>query len=176
MSIGIFSVALNEDHFNNLLLACSSPFPLSSSKSSWKLLKMGFPKQISENNVSLCACHNKLTLTGYLCPVCSAKNCHLPCDCAICGMTLVSPSHLARSYHYLFPMSDYEKVNISADASFAAMQCFACSLPLIQKGSIDFEALANKCKKCSAIFCSPCDRFIHTSLHDCPNCLCSVIL
>ena len=34
----------------------------------------------------------------------------LPCSCHICGLTLVSSPHLARSYHHLFPVRAFSEV------------------------------------------------------------------
>ena len=34
----------------------------------------------------------------------------LPCSCHICGLTLVSSPHLARSYHHLFPVRAFPEV------------------------------------------------------------------
>lgn len=100
-------MALNEDHFKDILFACATPFPLSSAKSSWKSLRMGFPKKKRTELPSLCSCHGWLTLEGFICPACHSKCCHLPGDCTVCGLTLVSSPHLARSYHHLFPIPDF---------------------------------------------------------------------
>ena len=34
----------------------------------------------------------------------------LPCSCHICGLTLVSSPHLARSYHHLFPVRAFSEI------------------------------------------------------------------
>lgn len=34
----------------------------------------------------------------------------LPCECHVCGLTLVSSPHLARSYHHLFPVKGFGEV------------------------------------------------------------------
>lgn len=44
---------------------------------------------------------------GYKCPRCAARLCEVPSDCCICGTALASASHLARSYHHLFPIPAY---------------------------------------------------------------------
>lgn len=54
--------------------------------------------------------HSKLTNTGYICPRCASKVCELPSDCDVCGLTLVSSPHLARSYHHLFPVHNFEEI------------------------------------------------------------------
>jgi transcription initiation factor TFIIH subunit 2 len=76
---------------------------------------------------------------GYFCPKCKVKFCELPTECRVCGLTLVrlaaaasgggggiptvsppppdrrpcpqvSASHLARSYHHLFPVPLFEEL------------------------------------------------------------------
>jgi transcription initiation factor TFIIH subunit 2 len=66
-------------------------------------VRMGFPQKRSEQFPSLCACHGTFKYNGYFCPQCKSKFCELPTDCRVCGITLVSSPHLARSYHHLFP-------------------------------------------------------------------------
>ena len=39
-----------------------------------------------------------------------ARMCGLPSDCRVCGTTLVSSPHLARSYHHLFPVPPFKEV------------------------------------------------------------------
>ena len=34
----------------------------------------------------------------------------LPASCHVCGLTLVSSPHLARSYHHLFPVQPFREV------------------------------------------------------------------
>ena len=48
---------------------------------------------------------------GYFCPQCHSKFCELPIDCSICGLTLISSPQLARSYHHLFPVSNFTEVS-----------------------------------------------------------------
>ncbi|PWA16016.1 hypothetical protein CCH79_00019370, partial [Gambusia affinis] len=48
-----------------------------------------------------------LTLGGYFCPQCQAKYTELPVECKVCGLTLVSAPHLARSFHHLFPLQAF---------------------------------------------------------------------
>lgn len=61
---------------------------------------------------SLHASHKQLKREGYLCPQCETKCCELPTECPVCGLTLVSSSHLARSYHHLFPLPAFEAVRL----------------------------------------------------------------
>lgn len=41
---------------------------------------------------------------------CKARVVDLPCSCHICGLTLISSPHLARSYHHLFPVKAFTEV------------------------------------------------------------------
>ncbi|UYV83673.1 HELZ [Cordylochernes scorpioides] len=72
----------------------------------------------------------------------------------VCGLTLVSATHLARSYHHLFPIDNYEEV------PFADVRevCYGCQDVLKEK-------MVSQCPQCSRIFCLECDVFVHNSLH-----------
>jgi len=54
--------------------------------------------------------HSNLTKGGYICPRCSAKVCFLPTECPCCALTLILSTHLARSYHHLFPLKNWVEV------------------------------------------------------------------
>lgn len=64
----------------------------------------------------------KLISTGYLCPQCLSKHCELPVECRACGLTLVSAPHLARSYHYLFPVEPFDEIVYDGAPSL----CYGC--------------------------------------------------
>lgn len=66
---------------------------------------------------------SKLKSGGYICPQCRSKYCELPTECRVCGLTLVSAPHLARSYHHLFPVQAFTQLD--ADKAQDA-KCFAC--------------------------------------------------
>ena len=88
--------------------------------------------------------------------------CELPNTCAICGLTLVSASHLARSYHHLFPVEEFNEL---PEEEKDAMKCYACL------NDIDLEAsIALTCAGCQQTFCVACDDFIHNMLYNCPGC------
>jgi len=67
--------------------------------------------------------------TGYLCPQCLSKHCELPVECRACGLTLVSAPHLARSYHYLFPVDPFKEIAPESYHTF----CFGCQKAFAQK-------------------------------------------
>ena len=58
--------------------------------------------------VCVCVCrvcsHGRFTNSAYVCPRCASRCCELPGECAVCGVMLILSSHLARSYHHLFPL------------------------------------------------------------------------
>ncbi|KAG0823948.1 hypothetical protein G6F62_006536 [Rhizopus arrhizus] len=107
---GTYGVVLNEAHFKDLLFEVVPPPAVMQNKNTSNLIKMGFPKRLVEDNATFCVCHSKLTMGGYICPRCKSKVCELPSDCDICGLTLVSSPHLARSYHHLFPVDNFDEV------------------------------------------------------------------
>ena len=52
----------------------------------------------------------ELRAGGFSCPRCLARTAELPSKCHVCGLTLVSSPHLARSYHHLFPVKPFREV------------------------------------------------------------------
>ncbi|XP_036063004.1 general transcription factor IIH subunit 2 isoform X4 [Onychomys torridus] len=103
-----------------------------------------------------------LTLGGYFCPQCRAKYCELPVECKICGLTLVSAPHLARSYHHLFPLDAFQE--ISLEEYKGERFCYGC------QGELKDQHVY-VCTVCQNVFCVDCDVFVHDSLHCCPGCI-----
>jgi len=155
---GSYHVALNEDHLRRLVFAHSPP-PPSTLKSETSLIRMGFPQRRMDSNPSLCVCHLLPKYGGYFCPQCMSKFCELPTDCQICGLTLISSPHLARSYHHLFPVAIFGENLPSTETQF----CYGCQKQLANNSIFS-------CPKCKKIYCSDCDDYIHDSLHNCPGC------
>lgn len=158
---GRFSVSLNEQHFYQLLFSFASPFPLIGQKSTAKLVRMGFPKRISSSSICLCHCKNLSNGIGYLCPQCNSIVCDLPIDCPICFLTLVSPIHLIRSHHHLFPLERFIEKIISNS------RCFSCQEMI----STNQNTECHECSLCKNIFCSSCYLLLHDSIHACPGCI-----
>ena len=154
---GSYGVILDEHHFKELLNAHLLPPPASVSTES-SLIRMGFPTPVAEAVPSMCVCHltsnTNFSRNGYFCPQCHSKYCDLPVECQICGLTLVSSAHLARSYHHLFPVDPATEDPHSGT-------CFSCTTA-VDSGF--------RCSSCSQFFCRDCDTFIHESLHVCPGC------
>ncbi|XP_065655520.1 general transcription factor IIH subunit 2 isoform X2 [Hydra vulgaris] len=165
---GIYNVILDEKHCNDLLLEHIRP-PAAKLNVEASLVRMGFPQHISNTYPALCLCHIELknmqgfNCTGYFCPQCKNKYCELPVECKVCGLTLVSAPHLARSYQHLFPLPPFEEVRRIETATNKNSICQGC-----QRNCID--AIVYICKECKEMFCNDCDMFIHETLHTCPGC------
>ncbi|KAJ9479894.1 General transcription and DNA repair factor IIH subunit SSL1 [Pseudozyma hubeiensis] len=210
---GTFSVALNEGHFHDSLFELVPPPAVEGRARRVKgrngagatngvqngededdeavqagvdLLQMAFPLRLPAHAApTLCACHSRSRGSGYLCPRCGVKVCDVPTDCPVCGITIVMSTHLARSYHHLFPVPNWKAVPWTAVTLDSAPACFSCNLPFptLQEGS-ERSAAANKaledaglspssryrCARCGKDFCLECDAFVHEQLHVCPGC------
>lgn len=129
-----YNVALNETHYRDLLMRATTPptTPHSSAEESGaksSLLMMGFPSRIVDPSPTLCACHSRTTRGGYLCSRCTSKVCSLPTQCPACGLTLILSTHLARSYHHLFPLSNWQEVSWASASGSGQKVCFGCQIP-----------------------------------------------
>ncbi|KYN31121.1 General transcription factor IIH subunit 2 [Trachymyrmex septentrionalis] len=169
---GEHSVALDDKHYKEQLNAHIDP-PPAATRLDAALVKMGFPHHALHSNapdtsITVCMCHAhnsdetvKFMTTGYLCPQCLSKHCELPVECRACGLTLVSAPHLARSYHYLFPVDPFKEIAPDSDYTI----CFGCQKAIAQK-----DKKVYTCGKCNQMFCLDCEIFIHEILHTCPGC------
>ncbi|KAI9716888.1 MAG: hypothetical protein M1812_005037 [Candelaria pacifica] len=186
----VYCVALNDQHFRELLLATTTP-PVTRTveQSASSLLMMGFPSRIVSAQASFCACHSKLTKGGYLCSRCSSKVCSLPSECPVCGLTLILSTHLARSYHHLFPLKNW--VEVPWRTATRSTNCFACgvgfpAVPAEGHERREKERHAEEqsrsvssryeCTVCQNHFCIDCDLFSHEVVHNCPGCQSSAVL
>lgn len=140
-----YRVALDESHLLELLLSATTPPatappppPTSNSQNGLSaatrshhgqpgLLLMGFPSRVRAQTPAYCACHSRPVRDAYACTRCAARVCRLPSECPACGLTLVLSTHLARSYHHLFPLRNWREVSWAAAVRSAA--CFACQAP-----------------------------------------------
>lgn len=155
-----YSVALNESHFKSLFSEVTTPLAENSinAKKTSTLIKMGFPKRHTDNTPSLCTCHAQLTKIGFTCPQCAAKVCTLPTVCPICNLTLILSTHLARSYHHLFPLENFHQIDsMDGDSCYSCMKLFK-------------HEHKYRCPKCQKHFCIDCDLYCHDTLHNCPGC------
>lgn len=177
----VYGVALNEQHFKELMMEVTIP-PATHTyrQASNALLMMGFPSRTVEAFPSLCACHSKPSCGGYLCSRCGSKVCGLPAECPACGLTLILSTHLARSYHHLFPLINW--VEVPWKRALQSSHCFACGTPFPPPPPEDqWEVSENntkgmsvssryECSSCKNHFCIDCDLFAHEIVHNCPGC------
>ena len=172
-----YSVVLNEQHFRELMMDVTTP-PVTQQSSSATtsvstLLMMGFPSRTISAHPSLCACHAKPSRDGYLCSRCSTKVCSLPSECPTCNLTLILSTHLARSYHHLFPLINW--VDVPWQSAWRSTTCFACGKPFPEipsKHLWNLEPVSGRyeCPVCAKHFCVDCDLFAHEVVHNCPGC------
>lgn len=166
---GTYTVALDEHHLRELVLEHAPPPPALAESAAASLVRMGFPVRSPDDVAAICSCHLALRLGGaYTCPRCRARVCELPTECHVCGLTLVSSPHLARSYHHLFPVPLFEEVNLTLGKALPGV-CFGCQSPLPLHGGV-VGGVRVKCPRCQLHFCFDCDVYIHESLHNCPGC------
>jgi transcription initiation factor TFIIH subunit 2 len=191
MTNGTFSVATDFLHLNELLSNhITPPADLKSTISNFTdFIYMGFPKRQFETLSSFCYDGRDIimTSTAYLCPRCHCHVSEIPSLCPICSLQLNSSSHIARSYHHLFPVTNYEEIGeggagalLVGDATRSTTmnhsatdpsQCVSLSLSCYGcLESLSSSSLSMRCVHCQHSFCVDCDLFIHNSLHNCPGC------
>ncbi|KAI0124570.1 TFIIH basal transcription factor complex, subunit SSL1 [Hypoxylon sp. NC0597] len=191
-----YSVALHEEHFRDLLLAITTPpVTRTQEQSNASLLMMGFPSRTlaAGDSIHYCACHNRPAREGYACTRCGSRVCRLPAECPGCGLTLILSTHLARSYHHLFPLRNWVEVPWSEARRSKA--CYSCLTAFpeapadkgkgVGKGKAkdksgaapihaSLKGLSESgryaCEVCGNHFCIDCDLFAHEVLHNCPGC------
>lgn len=128
---------ISQAHLKELILEHAPPPPAIAEFAIANLIKMGFPQRAAEGVISICSCHKEAKFGGgYTCPRCKARVCELPTECRICGLTLVSSPHLARSYHHLFPVTPFEDVapSIVPNQHHRPKNCFGCQQSLLNPG------------------------------------------
>ena len=164
---GTYDIVMDDAHLKNLVFDHLNPPPAQKGSQS-SLIRMGFSQYIHDDKETpaMCTCHlsknTNFSHHGYFCPQCHAKYCDLPVGCHVCGLTLVSAAHLARSFHHLFPVELFEEMKILDNSPD---KCYACNKPLQGENNE-----AAQCTSCKSTFCVDCDIFIHESLHFCPSC------
>ncbi|EKG11111.1 von Willebrand factor type A [Macrophomina phaseolina MS6] len=198
-----YVVAVDQLHFRDLLLATTTPPVIrqttaQAAANPASLLKMGFPSRVEESAPTICACHGTLTRGGYLCSQCQAKVCSLPTTCPSCNLTLILSTHLARSYHHLFPLKNWREVTWERARQVGSTECKSCLTPFpplpARSAAAKKAATANgeqhgapgtkntegvgasessryECEDCRNHFCVDCDVYCHEIVHNCPGCL-----
>ena len=147
---------------------------------------MGFPSRtLAVDGATVCACHSRPVREGYNCTRCGTKVCRLPAECPACGLVLILSTHLARSYHHLFPLRNWVEVPWSAAGRSYA--CYACLAPFPERDKDKEkrkETADNKktgpqgvsesgryaCEACGNHFCIDCDVYAHEVVHNSPGC------
>lgn len=212
---GSYAVVRDEVHFRELLMAVTTPPVVQNNASdaasagraggkeggkaggqstAAALLMMGFPSRVVQDAPpALCACHGTVIRGGYACSRCSARVCSLPTTCPLCSLTLVLSTHLARSYHHLFPLRNWEEVSWARAREVGSAECAGClaAFPSArgkgQDGAADgagatatgqvgarakgaSESFRYECPACARHFCIDCDVFCHQVAHNCPGC------
>lgn len=187
-----YNVAIDEVHYRELLMGITTPPVMRATdteaqkRNQAALLMMGFPSRITEEKATLCACHGQLTRGGYLCSRCKAKVCNLPATCPTCDLTLILSTHLARSYHHLFPLRNWIEVPWQRAREKHSTQCFGCLAPFPpvdeaanggtgevarpKRAEGASESSRYECESCQNHFCIDCDVFCHEVVHNCPGC------
>jgi len=134
----IFFLFFLQSHFKELILEHAPPPPAIAEFAIANLIKMGFPQRAAESSIAICSCHKEAKVGGgYTCPRCKARVCELPTECRICGLTLISSPHLARSYHHLFPIVPFDEVSSSVlndPHNRLPRSCFGCQQSLPNPG------------------------------------------
>ncbi|KAK3701555.1 hypothetical protein LTR37_015409 [Vermiconidia calcicola] len=187
-----YNVAVDEVDYRELLMSITTPPVVRSTdteaqrRNQAALLMMGFPSRIVEEKPTLCACHGNLTRGGYLCSRCKAKVCNLPATCPTCDLTLILSTHLARSYHHLFPLRNWVEVSWARARQKGSTQCYGCLAPFphvpaaeersehngtrAKRAEGASESSRYECETCQNHFCIDCDVFSHEVVHNCPGC------
>lgn len=186
----VYGVAMHEQHFRDLLMSHTTPPAIRAGEQTSvpSLLMMGFPSRIVQDQASFCACHADITRVGYTCPRCDSKVCSLPAQCPICDLQLIQSTHLARSYHHLFPLRNYGEVSWADARTKDVPHCFGCLalFPVVPseqeltrrkdaragRGAGASESSRYRCTNCDQHFCIDCDVFAHQVTHNCAGCLC----
>lgn len=170
---GAFVVPMHVEGFRDALLDFTSP-PPTTDRTKATLVQMGFPRAHQSEHPLLCVCHRELRHGAFQCPRCHARCCELPTTCLVCGLSLLSSPHLARSYHHLYPVLPFVA---SQPAQQPDAKCDACLQSFIgtsSSSSVGSSSSSNQqrmvCERCGGKFCSECDAFIHDVLHNCPTC------
>ncbi|CAO2648484.1 Nn.00g077510.m01.CDS01 [Neocucurbitaria sp. VM-36] len=151
-----YTIATDQEMLKELLLATTTPPVIRETKqatsaaasaarppeSAAALMMMGFPSRVVEDHLTMCACHGNLTMGGYTCSRCSAKVCSLPITCPSCQLTLLLSTHLARSYHHLFPLRNWSTVSWARAREKGSKECVGCLSPFSKPPAVPADASA----------------------------------
>ena len=185
---GTFSVAKDGYHLSMLLMSHTTPAPELRNKSTktTQFVYMGFPKRTFDNApvYGYDGKQQALFSAAYTCPRCYTRTSEIPSQCNVCQIQLYSSSHIAKSYHHLFPVQNFIELSVTLEKidgkdkllaiyndkgeekkSYYIKYCNGC----LDMFPNDTE-IAFRCQNCQKTYCVSCDLFIHEHLHQCPNC------
>ena len=180
-------MATSESHLRQILSDYAPPPPSLAKETPSSLVQMGFPNYATSggggDGGGLCFVGHGSDLAkgrAFACPRCKSRVQDLPQACHVCGLSLVSSAHLARSYHHLLPVPLFqeESADLLELSTKGDLRCRGCGKSLViagdngagNNGAGEKYEVVLKCPKCAGYFCIACDVFIHEDLHNCPGC------
>ena len=160
---GTFTVSLDRAHFSRLLDAHVPPPKVTKKPNTQDkrlrptLIEMGFPTlrvdaacpkicavsaDASKPNAPQSTLQLEWNIKTFACPRCATRVAALPCNCPVCDLPLVQASHLATSYHHLFPVPRFHEINLLAkddkkNERYRRASCFGCFDPLVPPNRTD---------------------------------------
>ncbi|CAG9466272.1 unnamed protein product [Pedinophyceae sp. YPF-701] len=181
---GTYTVHASEAQLTDAVLSHCQPPAATQRQAPASLVQMGFPSQrLGLSAVSFLGPECIIAPGGCKCPQCCARVQSLPCQCHVCGITLMSSPHLAKSYHHLFPVQPFRDVPRDAveggTGGDTPPRCFGCEQRLFRTeadgagraaGLGITTDVAAECPECRQRFCMDCDELIHDKGHNCPGC------
>jgi len=200
---GTFSVAKDGNHLSMLLMLHTTPAPELWNKitKTTQFVYMGFPKRTFDNApvYGYDGKQQSLFSAAYTCPRCYTRTSEIPSQCNVCQIQLYSSSHIAKSYHHLFPVTNFIELVVTSqiiDNEYELLASYDInnnnnnnssnndnnsSIGHNKSFNIKFcngcleifpqdTEIAFLCQSCQKTYCVSCDLFIHDNLHNCPGC------
>ncbi|XP_053992726.1 general transcription factor IIH subunit 2-like isoform X2 [Hylaeus volcanicus] len=153
---GSYRVVKSQDELKECL-KCIENAPNWTNHGETRLVPMGFPKPLETTIATLCMCHNRVSLKGYLCPRCRGKVCSVPTKCVVCDLHIASFLNIARTTKHYAPVLRH--TNLS---SFEAV-CYMCETKICSS--------VQQCTSCENYFCRACQDWRVSVLQQCPGCM-----
>lgn len=121
---GQFAVALDAQHLQDLLNQHTIPSPeaLQQEPMDAQFIYMGFPKRTfgASNIFGYDGKKVDKFTDAYICPRCLTRASDIPTQCCVCSLQLNSSSHIARSFHHLFPIPNFIEYMINPVPNIAS--------------------------------------------------------
>jgi transcription initiation factor TFIIH subunit 2 len=119
MTNGFYAVAMDAYHLQELLsVLIVPPVDLAAlndpTMNVTDFIYMGFPKRSFETFPFFSYDGKKIALANnaFVCPRCLTRTTDIPVQCSVCSLQLNSSSHIARSFHHLFPVPLFTEYTI----------------------------------------------------------------